>query len=115
MPPHEKMDMIQQAALGQHGFIVFAQAKTIDIHCSDNSFWNGIVHRPNPCRASLFSFQTREVHICKYQEWCLWSINVFRSLETEDASMNVCEKPLPVAYQVMRNDADIAKVAEVFL
>jgi hypothetical protein len=38
MPPHEKMDMIQQAALGQHGFIVFAQAKAIDIHCSDNSF-----------------------------------------------------------------------------
>ena len=32
MPPHEKMDMIQQAALGQHGFIVFAQAKAIDTH-----------------------------------------------------------------------------------
>jgi hypothetical protein len=26
------MDMIQQAALGQHGFIIFAQAKAIDIH-----------------------------------------------------------------------------------
>ena len=60
MPPYEKMDMIQQAALGQHGFIVFAQAKAIDVHCSDNSFWNGIVHRPNPCRASFFCSQTSE-------------------------------------------------------
>ena len=47
MPPYEKMDMIQQAALGQHGFIVFAQAKAIDIHCRDNSFGSGIVRRPN--------------------------------------------------------------------
>jgi hypothetical protein len=73
------------------------------------------VRRPSRRRASFFSFQTQEVRICKYQEWYLWSISVFQGLAIKDASMNVCEKPLPVAYQVMRNDADIAKVAEVFL
>ena len=53
----KKMDMIQQAALGQHGFIVFAQAKAIDIHCRDNSFGNGIVRRPNWRRALFFCSQ----------------------------------------------------------
>ena len=60
MPPHEIMDMIQQAPLGQHGFIVFAQAKAIDIHCSDNSFWNGMVRKPNVRSASFFCSQTSE-------------------------------------------------------
>ena len=33
----------------------------------------------------------------------------------EDTSVNVIKKTFPVAYQVVRDDADISKLAEIFL